>query len=53
MNTAVTLFSQDDIHLMFQVGVAIEFAAIAMFFAASLNAMRRARVRVPVRRPRR
>ena len=49
----VTLFSPEDIHLMFQIGVAIEFAAIAMFFVSSLNAMRRARVRVPARRPRR
>ena len=39
--TAVTLLSRDDIYLIFQIGVVIEFAALAVFFVSAIDAMLR------------
>jgi hypothetical protein len=51
MTYTVTLFSQDDITLMFQVGLWLLYGSLAMFVISGVSAIRRSYARV--RRPRR
>lgn len=46
MSAHVTLFSHDDLYMLFRVLVAVEFGAVALAIAGLLDALRHSRVRV-------